>query len=223
VHHIFEKGFRRENLRHWEQAVIVGGGITAAQTGMTMALQQPGAVTLLTRHDARVAHFDSDPCWVTSICLKQFHQDRDYTRRRAIIRQVRNRGSMPPDVLAELRKAIKVGVLEQRIAEVDDAAVNEDGKLALKLADGGSVMTDCLILATGFDPARPGGAWLDRVIENEELPLAEYGYPIVDETLCWSPGLYVTGPLAELEVGPVSRNIIGARLAAERIGKRAAS
>ncbi|MED3910201.1 hypothetical protein P4597_13550 [Peribacillus simplex] len=34
----------------------------------------------------------------------------------------------------------------------------------------------------------------------------------------WSPGLYdVTGALAELEMGPISRNISGARQAAERI------
>jgi hypothetical protein len=29
--------------------------------------------------------------------------------------------------------------------------------------------------------------------------------------------VFVTGPLAELEVGPVARNLIGARRAAERI------
>jgi hypothetical protein len=190
---------------------------------MTMAAQQPGLVMLLTRHDARVAHFDSDPCWVTSICLKQFHQDRDYMRRRAVIQQVRNRGTMPPDVAGELRKALKTGILEQQITEVTDAAVNDGGQIRLRLADGSAVMTECLILATGFDPARPGGDWLDRTIENEDLPRAACGYPIVDETLCWTPGLYVSGPLAELEVGPVSRNIIGARLAAERIGKRIAS
>jgi hypothetical protein len=35
--------------------------------------------------------------------------------------------------------------------------------------------------------------------------------------LQWGPGLYVTGALAELEMGPISRNISGARQAAERI------
>jgi hypothetical protein len=78
--------------------------------------------------------------------------------------------------------------------------------------------SDCLILATGFSPARPGGAWLDASIHEYNLPLAPDGYPIVDPSLCWADGLYVSGPLAELEVGPVSRNFIGARLAAERIG-----
>lgn len=59
------------------------------------------------------------------------------------------------------------------------------------------------------------------------LPCAACGYPLVDRALRWhgsadgpSP-LFVTGPLAELEVGPVSRNIQGARLAARRITQAA--
>lgn len=37
------------------------------------------------------------------------------------------------------------------------------------------------------------------------------------QSLEWCPHLYVTGPLAELEIGPIARNISGARQAAERI------
>jgi len=39
----------------------------------------------------------------------------------------------------------------------------------------------------------------------------------VDKTLCWSPGLYVMGTLAELEMGPIAANIAGARQAARRL------
>jgi hypothetical protein len=88
----------------------------------------------------------------------------------------------------------------------------------LHLASGDTLQTDRLILATGFVPTRPGGAWLDQAVSDYDLPIAPDGFPIVDPSLCWSDGLYVTGPLAELEVGPVARNFIGARLAAERIG-----
>ena len=56
-------------------------------------------------------------------------------------------------------------------------------------------------------------------IETLELPCAECGYPIVSKTLQWGPDLYVTGALAELEMGPIARNISGARQAAERIVK----
>ena len=46
--------------------------------------------------------------------------------------------------------------------------------------------------------------------------MRQLGYPIIDPSLRWHPR-YVTGPLAELELGPSSRNIAGARRAGERI------
>ena len=58
---------------------------------------------------------------------------------------------------------------------------------------------------------------VDKLIAENDLPVADCGYPIVDKELQWHPGLYTTGPLAELELGPVSRNITGGRRAAERL------
>jgi len=49
-------------------------------------------------------------------------------------------------------------------------------------------------------------------------PMEFCGYPIVDRDLRWGhPRIFVSGALAELELGPSARNIAGARLAAERI------
>ena len=79
--------------------------------------------------------------------------------------------------------------------------------------------TQLILLATGFMPKRPGGKMVDQLITESQLPCAECGYPIVDTDLCWHPRLYVSGPLAELEIGPSSRNISGARRAAKRIVK----
>jgi len=218
IHHIFDMGFVRENLTSWSNATIIGGGITAAQTALVMTDQHPGTVNLLMRHPVRIAHFDSDPCWVTSICLKKFHQDQDYDRRRALIRQVRNRGSMPPEVAARLGNAVQSGFLVQQIDEVESGQVDENGIIQLGLANSGAALkTDLVILATGFNSVRPGGDWIDNAVTDYGLPLASCGYPIIDPSLCWSPGLYVSGPLAELEIGPVSRNIIGARLSGERL------
>jgi hypothetical protein len=64
---------------------------------------------------------------------------------------------------------------------------------------------------------RPGGELLDRAIRNFHFPSAPCGYLIVNEHLQWHPLVYVSGALAELEVGPVSRNIIGDRRSGERI------
>jgi hypothetical protein len=73
------------------------------------------------------------------------------------------------------------------------------------------------LLATGFDGARPGSPWLDEIIDWFDLPIADCGYPIVDQQLQWQRGLHVTGSLAELELGPPAANIVGGRLAAERL------
>ena len=73
-------------------------------------------------------------------------------------------------------------------------------------------------MATGFNPAPPGFNWLTSIIKSEGLLCAACGYPIVSEkTLEWKDKLFVIGALAELAVGPVSRNISGARRGAERI------
>ena len=74
-----------------------------------------------------------------------------------------------------------------------------------------------MLLATGFEPQRPGGALVDRLAEEHRLPCAACGYPEVDTALRWHPRLFVAGPLAELELGPVARNIAGARRAGERL------
>lgn len=195
--HIFAPDFNRDDLSNWGQAVVVGGGISAAQLALTLAAQQPGTVTLSMRHAVRVHDFDSDPCWVTSLCLKDFHSLRDYDARRAMIQQARNRGSMPPDVASALKSAVEHG--------------------DVRLVQDEPVTGDVMIYATGFEPKRPGGALIDNLIQAYDLPVAACGYPIVDERLCWMDGLTVTGPLAELELGPVARNIIGARLAGERL------
>jgi hypothetical protein len=89
--------------------------------------------------------------------------------------------------------------------------------MGLPLAKSYVASVAFVILATGFDHSRPGGEWLDRAIAQFALRCHECGYPIVDANLCWHPGLYVAGPLAELQLGPVARNIIGARHAASRL------
>lgn len=58
---------------------------------------------------------------------------------------------------------------------------------------------------------------LDELIENYNLRCADCGYPTVQSTLEWGHGIFVAGPLAELELGPASPNIIGARHGGKRI------
>jgi hypothetical protein len=75
----------------------------------------------------------------------------------------------------------------------------------------GVLEADQVILATGFTPRRPGGAMIDRLVREFDLKCNPCGYPLLGDDLRWAENIYVTGPLAELQVGPCARNIVGAR------------
>ena len=91
-----------------------------------------------------------------------------------------------------------------------DVYIDEDNK-------DNMVTVNRILLATGFATQRPGGPMVDALIESASLTCASCGYPILDEHLRWHPRIFVSGPLAELELGPISRNIAGARRAGDRI------
>ncbi len=217
VHHVFDPGFSRQNMPEFQKVVVVGGGISAAQTALALADQHPGRVTLVSRHAARVRSFDTDPGWMGPKNLRRFAGITDHDERRQIIQSARHRGSMPDEVAAALRTAVSRGALAQRIANVVMAKY-ENGQAYLDLDDAGpKLVADCLLLATGFEARRPGGTMLNRVIADLGLRCASCGYPIVKPDLRWHPGIFVTGPLAELELGPPAKNIVGARMTAERL------
>ncbi len=225
VDHIFDPGFCLEPDIKAPHTIVVGGGISAAQVAITLARAAPGRVTLVSRHAPRIAQFDSDICWIGERCLRHFRSTRDPNFRRAILHRARHRGSMPPDVLKQLRNCERRGSLRIVHADVCDAIRDPLGTgILLQLHQAHEPLTATrIILATGFAVARPGGAWLGQAVLHHNLPTAACGYPIVDTWLRWHPRLHVSGPLAELEIGPVARNIIGARLAGLRLAPFAAT
>ncbi|MEB3198205.1 MAG: FAD/NAD(P)-binding protein [Candidatus Sericytochromatia bacterium] len=216
IQHVFSPDFRRERLPAWQHAVVLGGGISAYQLAMALARRQPGQVTLLSRHAPRVHLLDSDPGWSTPRLLEPFRKLRDAADRRQAIREARRPGSVPSEILAEFQALQASGALTQRCGGVREASWAA-GRLQLVLADGQCLLADRLILATGFSGERPGGLLLHRAISEHALPLAPCGYPLVDRALRWHPRLHVMGPLAELEIGPIARNLVGAQHAAARI------
>ena len=48
-------------------------------------------------------------------------------------------------------------------------------------------------------------------------PLTKCGFPNISYELEWLPNLFVAGGLADLELGPFGRNIMGGRRTSERI------
>lgn len=216
VAHIFEPGFSFPHAADSVQDVaVIGGGISAAQVALRLA-DQGRQVHLIARHAPRKYQFDSDPGWLGPKLMTRFERERNVNRRRAMIAEARHRGSVPPDIGRALRRAVDSGWISWRTAEVRCVIANRDA-LRLELSTRDDVSVQRVFLATGFSPKRPGGAMLDGLIKSASLPCAECGYPIVDRGLHWHPRVQVTGPLAELELGPVSRNIAGARRAGDRI------
>ncbi len=221
VWHLYEPGFHPDALPREGALAVIGGGISAVQVALALARNAPGRVTLLMRHALRIADFDSPPGWIGPKELRRFLAEPNLERRRAMIVGARQPGSVPDDVARSLRRAEQQSLLQVRLDHVQRAYLQTDGTVDLELTRG-VLRTHGVLLATGFEQHRPGGAWLDAAIAANDLPLAPCGYPRIDRALRWAPGLYVTGALAELELGPVARNIAGARHAGERLAAAAA-
>lgn len=217
VRHVFSDGPLIEPDSLPAEVAILGGGISAAQLAVRLA-ETGRAVTILARHAPREKEFDSDPGWLGQKYMSVFAATRGHDARRALIRAARHRGSMPPDVRHTLLTAITAGRVRWRSCSLTGGSVLKDGTMLLALDDAPEKLwVGSLFLATGFSGARPGGALIDRLIADHALPVASCGFPIVGTDLCWHEGLYVTGPLAELELGPTARNLTGGRRAGDRL------
>ena len=147
--------------------------------------------------------------------MRGFRRERDVDRRRDIITDARYRGSVP-QTWNEKSRGNRTRRVYWHQTAVDSLDIETD-QVSIRLTNGARLETQRILLATGFSSKRPGGALVDRLVESASLPCASCGYPIIDPSLRWHPRVHVTGPLAELELGPSSRNIAGARRAGERI------
>ncbi len=202
VRHVFDpRGFELPHHTS-EPVVVIGAGVTGAQLALAL-VAQGNRVELVSRHPLRTAPFDSDPCWIGPACMERFERQSCFVRRRTLINTARNRGTMPAEIKRALVRARNDGVLDLVVqGEIDWGAWSTRRHV---------------FLATGFTSKRPGGVLVDRLVTHEKLPVAPCGYPRLDSTLRWHPRVFVMGALAELELGPTARNIVGARRAAARI------
>ncbi|WP_078410932.1 NAD(P)-binding domain-containing protein [Priestia abyssalis] len=196
---------------------IIGGGITSVHLAIKLSALFPKNVTLLKRHPFRLYDFDSDPAWLGPKNQQSFRKLASYKKRREQIIDARHKGSIPRDLHVKLLHQLQQGKLHIADGQVEQAEVS-NGQIMLYDNQGSMFhQTGTVLLATGFKPTLPGKEWLTPMIHKHHLQCAECGYPIVSKSLQWGPDLYVTGALAELEMGPIARNISGARQAAERI------
>lgn len=193
---------------------VIGAGISGVQLATRLASQDI-PVVLVSGHPLRTHQFDSDPGWLGPRYMAEFSAERAPDRRRAAIRSARFAGSVPPELADELRGNVSNGSIALHHGPVQ-AAHTATGGIHLA-TPGETIMVGRVVLATGFEAHRPGGSLVDELIQTHRLRCATCGYPVPGPDLRWHPRVFVTGPLAELELGPAARNIAGARRAAERM------
>ena len=214
IDHVFDRAFRRNGAPPTGPTLVVGGGITAVQTALAMAAEPGADVTLVARHSLQESQFDFNPCWIGPKCLRRFYEE-DYHTRRETIDKARIPGSLPREVIDEFDQALGQSRLGFRPAIIHGATF-QDGAIRLRTNDG-ALEAQRVVLATGFETKRPGGRFIDGMVEDFGLPSNPCGYPIVDRDLQWGPNIFVSGPLAELQIGPCARNIVGARNAGRQL------
>jgi hypothetical protein len=215
IYHVFDKHMPSTESMI-SPFIVVGGGITASHLAIKLAKTSASKVTMIKRHGFRVHDFDSDPQWLGPKMRRPFCEIKDYAKRRFAIRKARNKGSIPSDIRNKLSWLVRENRLQILDGIIEDAEHSADC-VSLLLADGKRISGKTILLATGFEQSLPGNEWLAPVIKEQNLPCSQCGYPIVNRMLEWAPNLYVSGALAELEVGPIARNISGARIAASII------
>ena len=220
ISHVFDENERLKAEDPKSDTLIVGNGLSAVQLALSQGMRTYRNLAILMKRKIAVHQFDSDPGWIGPKYLNDFHKIMDYGKRRKIINAARNRGSVMEDLARNLDLLNKKDQIEIIYGEVNSAVFLDSSRMVeirIDQEEGKNIIAKRIILATGFEYRRPGGIFIDGLIENFGLPYADCNYPIVDEAVRWHPRIHVSGALAELEIGPVARNIAGARLVGKRI------
>ncbi|WP_367287952.1 hypothetical protein [Laspinema palackyanum] len=199
-----------------DRILIIGGGLTSGHLA-TGAISRGAKVTLMIKRRLQEKLFDAEPGWLGPKYLKGFTAESDWGRRWQLIQQARDGGSMTPEVGTRLRRERRNGNLTiQEECQVVRAGWNL-GEWQIVCNDGTSYTCDRIGLATGTKVDVTTDPLFNQGMIAHPIPIVN-GLPVLDEHLRW-PGceLFIMGGLAALQVGPVARNLSGARMASDRI------
>ncbi|MBW4649415.1 MAG: lysine N(6)-hydroxylase/L-ornithine N(5)-oxygenase family protein [Kastovskya adunca ATA6-11-RM4] len=226
--HQISSAYPQERLRHSQQVdlrelhlqgeriLIVGGGLTSGHLAVG-AIALGAKVQIMVRRQLQERLFDADPGWLGPKYLKAFRAEADWEQRSSLIQQARNGGSMTPAIMTQLRRYSRSGQL--RFDEQCEIVKAEwqDSCWRVSCTDGSEHECDRIWLATGTRFDATTEPLLKEVQEAFPTEMIN-GLPVLDEHLRWSGcELFVMGGLAALQLGPVARNLSGARMAGDRI------
>ncbi|MGD1927961.1 MAG: FAD/NAD(P)-binding protein [Leptolyngbyaceae cyanobacterium] len=205
-----------------ETVLIVGSGLTSGHLAVG-AVKRGAKVVMMARRTFQEKLFDAEPGWLGPKYLKGFHAEPDMQTRWQMVQQARNGGSLTPAVMTYLRKLQRQGHITF-YEHCQVAAAQWQGEAWQVCCDHHSVH-DCIAhqpihrvwLATGTTLDIRSHPLLADVWQQHPIATIN-GLPRLDEHLRW-PGceLFLMGPWAALQVGPVARNLFGGKLACDRI------
>ncbi|MDO5376245.1 MAG: FAD/NAD(P)-binding protein [Staphylococcus rostri] len=209
VQHIHQQDFDAQTTA----SHIVGSGISAAHLVIKLlAEQRDTQIHLWLKKPLEVFDFDADPGWLGPKNMRGFQCEKDLVQRAEVNRSERHKGSMPKEMYMKLMHAESDGRLIIHQEPIDTLmdhhiVVGEEKKYY-----------DGIYLATGFKLDLMQQPLIRTLIQRDDAKMAA-GFPVITTNLEWLPRLYVSGMLADLELGPFARNIMGGRMAAQRIGE----
>jgi cation diffusion facilitator CzcD-associated flavoprotein CzcO len=203
-------------LRPGERILIVGGGLTSAHLSLG-ALRRGAQVQLLCRRNLKQKPFDADPGWLGPKYLKGFLAEPCMHRRRHLVLEARDGGSITPEAAAELRQAQRRGELQLHEHSEVQAALWRSDQWEIVCTGGQRLSADRIWLATGHRQGVSQHPLLQQLHQQQPIELVD-DWPVLGPDLRW-PGttVHLMGGLAALQVGPAARNLFGGREAAQRI------
>lgn len=222
--HIYSDTFSLRNYRQKRRIAIIGGGLSAAQLALTLCTANStdrNPIYIIARHALRHADFDSDPCFIGPACLRQYNRE-SRAQKKIILDRGRNIGTIPPNVMDALQRAIQnntIKVLTDAVTALAPLRKSADtmSSYTLQFRSAQTLEIDALILATGFQQTALRSTFLQNVLHENRLAVDDDRFPITDQQLRWNRHIFVSGGLALLTNGPAAANIIGAQMSLRRI------
>lgn len=209
VSYLLDPALGRPKKETSARVVVIGGGMTSVQAALSLC--KKSTVTLLTRSPIRISEFDVVPGWMGPV--GRSFRSKDPGDRRRLIFLKRRPGSVNQCIYNELQTRLGRGEIAHRQLHSPRCSVTEH---CVRIQDQDwTVEADQVLLGTGFETRLH--LLQQAIVQELRAPISACGFPLLKENLEWLPGLFVVGCHAELELGPAAGNLIGARLAAERI------
>ncbi len=200
------------DLRHLnlagENILVVGGGLTSGHLAIG-AIARGARVLLMARRQFQEKLFDTDPGWLGPKYLKGFSDESDWHRRREIIQEARNGGSLTPAIMQQLRRSAS----ENKIRLLENCQVREarwqKNQWQINCENHEQYMCDRIWLATGTQLDAAENPLLEDLFTIFPSQLVG-GLPVLDGYLRLpKTELFIMGGLAGLQLGPTARNLAG--------------